>query len=154
MRKQISSSIHSFYLFKCLSFSLFLLLILLIGDGVPRYPTVIALPLERRPIFPTGVLPYRLKHPTLIESITSAVKEGHPYVGLFLRKHDLDKFSRFEEDAVLSQQDVIKKASEIHQVGVFAQIHNLFHADDGMNSLSHYLNIACIFLFIILFILF
>ena len=54
------------------------------GDEVPLLPTVLAIPLPRRPLFPGQHAAINISHPAIAEAITKLYQSNHPYVGTFL----------------------------------------------------------------------
>ncbi len=73
-----------------------------------------AIPIAKRPLFPGFYKAITIKDPTVASAITEMIKRGQPYVGAFLFK---------DENA---DEDVIHKAEDVHDVGVFAQITSAF----------------------------
>ncbi|CAP70334.1 uncharacterized protein PODANS_3_4170 [Podospora anserina S mat+] len=78
------------------------------------YPQVMAIPIAKRPLFPGFYKAITIKDPNVAAAITEMIKRGQPYVGAFLFK---------DENA---DDDVIRSADEVHDVGVFAQITSAF----------------------------
>ena len=85
------------------------------------YPQVLAIPIARRPLFPGFYKAITIKDPDVATAITESIKRGQPYVGAFLFKDE-------NED-----EDVIRNADDVYDVGVFAQITSAFpiHGQDG-----------------------
>ena len=54
------------------------------GDDVPLLPTVLAIPLPRRPLFPGQHAAINISHPAISEAILKLYQSPHPYVGTFL----------------------------------------------------------------------
>lgn len=85
------------------------------------YPQVLAIPIARRPLFPGFYKAITIKDPEVATAITESIKRGQPYVGAFLFKDE-------NED-----DDVIRNADDVYDVGVFAQITSAFpiHGQEG-----------------------
>jgi Lon-like ATP-dependent protease len=83
------------------------------------YPTLLALPIARRPLFPGFYKAVVIRHPGVVAALKDSLAKGQPYVGAFLLK-DEDK-----------DTDVIQSLDEVHEVGVFAQITSVFAAAGG-----------------------
>lgn len=84
-------------------------------------PELIAVPIDRRPVFPGFYKTFTVKDEKVAEALTKAMKKGLPYVGLFLSKKD-DSTST---DLLSESNDKIEALDEIYPVGTFAQIVNL-----------------------------
>lgn len=54
------------------------------GDEVPLLPTVLAIPLPRRPLFPGQHAAINISHPVIADAILKLYQSNHPYVGTFL----------------------------------------------------------------------
>ena len=78
------------------------------------YPRVMAIPVTRRPLFPGFYKAITINNPDVAAAIIEMVRRGQPYVGAFMFK---------DENA---SKDVIDDVSEVHEVGVFAQITSAF----------------------------
>ncbi|KAH6856729.1 Lon protease C-terminal proteolytic domain-containing protein [Chaetomium sp. MPI-CAGE-AT-0009] len=78
------------------------------------YPQVLAIPIAKRPLFPGFYKAITIKDPNVAAAITEMFKRGQPYVGAFLFK---------DENA---DDDVIRNADDVHDVGVFAQVTSAF----------------------------
>ena len=74
------------------------------------YPQVMAIPIAKRPLFPGFYKAITIRDPNVAMAVQDMMKRGQPYVGAFLFK---------DEDA---DGDVIEKAEDVFDVGVFAQI--------------------------------
>ena len=86
-------------------------------QSVPEvYPQVLALPIARRPLFPGFYKAVVIRSPPVVAAIKDMMKRGQPYLGAFLLKDP-------NADA-----DVIDDLSQVHDVGVFAQITSVFAA--------------------------
>lgn len=91
-------------------------------QSVPtHYPQVLALPINRRPLFPGFYKAVVIKNPAVCAALREMLKRGQPYIGAFLLKDD-------QQDA-----DVITDISKVHRVGVFAQITSIF-SQQGNNT--------------------
>ncbi|KAK9767193.1 ATP-dependent Lon protease pim1 [Basidiobolus ranarum] len=86
-----------------------------------NYPQVLALPITRRPLFPGFYKAVSIKDPNVTNAIRELMKRNQPYVGAFLLKDD-------NKDV-----DIVNDISEIHKVGVFAQITSIYptNGQDG-----------------------
>lgn len=60
---------------------------------------------------------FQISNPALIDLIRRKVKLNQPYVGIFLRKKEDEK------------SDVVSSLEDLHDVGVFAQIHEMQDMD-------------------------
>ena len=54
------------------------------GDEIPQLPTVLAIALPRRPLFPGQHAAINISHPAISEAILKLYQSNHPYVGTFL----------------------------------------------------------------------
>ncbi|EON96348.1 putative atp-dependent protease la protein [Phaeoacremonium minimum UCRPA7] len=88
------------------------------------YPQVMAIPIAKRPLFPGFYKAITIKDPNVAAAITEMIKRGQPYVGAFLFK---------DENA---DDDVIHKAEDVYDTGVFAQITSAFPVHGEQNSLT------------------
>ncbi|ORX79314.1 ATP-dependent protease La [Basidiobolus meristosporus CBS 931.73] len=86
-----------------------------------NYPQVLALPITRRPLFPGFYKAVSIKDPNVTNAIRELMKRNQPYVGAFLLKDD-------NKDV-----DIVNDISEIHKIGVFAQITSIYptNGQDG-----------------------
>jgi len=91
-------------------------------QGAPRQPQVLALPLDRRPLFPGLLHPIQITDKAVYEALVRTRASGNPFIGLFLRKNEgmSREFAGAEEQ--IGSTDRISDLSEIHTVGTFAQI--------------------------------
>ncbi|XP_045450400.1 lon protease homolog, mitochondrial [Melitaea cinxia] len=86
--------------------------------AVPEvWPQVPVIAINRNPVFPKFIKLIEISNPALIDLIRRKVKLNQPYVGIFLRKKEDDK------------SDVVSNLDDLHQVGVFAQIHEMQDMD-------------------------
>ncbi|KAJ0175314.1 hypothetical protein K1T71_009455 [Dendrolimus kikuchii] len=86
--------------------------------AVPEvWPQVPVIAINRNPVFPRFIKLIEISNPALIDLIRRKVKLNQPYVGIFLRKKEDEK------------SDVVSNLDDIHQVGVFAQIHEMQDMD-------------------------
>ncbi len=94
----------------------------LVKPSIPDvYPTVMAIPLVKRPLFPGFYKAITIKDREVGQAIAEMMKRGQPYIGAFMFKDDqLDK-------------DVIHDPSEVYDVGTFCQVTSAFPvgADDN-----------------------
>lgn len=86
------------------------------------YPQVLAIPIAKRPLFPGFYKAITIKDPNVAAAITEMFKRGQPYVGAFLFK---------DENA---DDDVIRNADDVYDVGVFAQVTSAFPMSGGEGS--------------------
>ncbi|KAJ3310090.1 ATP-dependent Lon protease pim1 [Blyttiomyces sp. JEL0837] len=92
---------------------------------VPKdYPQLLAIPLTRRPLFPGFYKSLYIKDPNVISAIQSLMDRRQPYVGIFLTRDDD------------SELDTITDLDQVHKVGVFAQITNVYHAGPDSSALT------------------
>lgn len=92
------------------------------GDNSPTISPLIILPTNRRPVFPGYLSAVTVKDEATIEAI---VNNNFPsYVGVFLRQES----SKMSLD---HKSDIITDISELHNVGTFAQIQQMFRAEGG-----------------------
>ena len=54
------------------------------SDEVPSFPTVLAIPLPRRPLFPGQHAAINISHPSIADALLKLYQSNHPYVGTFL----------------------------------------------------------------------
>ncbi|KAM3958355.1 LOW QUALITY PROTEIN: lon protease homolog, mitochondrial [Aphomia sociella] len=86
--------------------------------AVPEvWPQVPVIAINRNPVFPRFIKLIEISNPALIDLIRRKVKLNQPYVGIFLRKKEDDK------------TDVVSSLDDLHDVGVFAQIHEMQDMD-------------------------
>ncbi|XP_069360316.1 lon protease homolog, mitochondrial [Maniola hyperantus] len=86
--------------------------------AVPEvWPQVPVIPINRNPVFPRFIKLIEISNPALIDLIRRKVKLNQPYVGIFLRKKEDEK------------SDVVSSLDDLHDVGVFAQIHEMQDMD-------------------------
>jgi Lon-like ATP-dependent protease len=81
------------------------------------YPQVLALPIARRPLFPSFYKAVVVRNPAVVAAIKEMMKRGQPYLGAFLLKDEQ------------TDSDVITDINSVHPVGVFAQITSVFAAN-------------------------
>uniref|UniRef100_A0A2A4JX53 Lon protease homolog, mitochondrial n=1 Tax=Heliothis virescens TaxID=7102 RepID=A0A2A4JX53_HELVI len=86
--------------------------------AVPEvWPQVPVIAINRNPVFPRFIKLIEISNPALIDLIRRKVKLNQPYVGIFLRKKEDEK------------SDIVSNLDDLHQVGVFAQIHEMQDMD-------------------------
>ncbi|XP_047996272.1 lon protease homolog, mitochondrial isoform X1 [Leguminivora glycinivorella] len=86
--------------------------------AVPEvWPQVPVIAINRNPVFPRFIKLIEISNPALIDLIRRKVKLNQPYIGIFLRKKEDEK------------SDVVSSLDDLHQVGVFAQIHEMQDMD-------------------------
>jgi ATP-dependent Lon protease len=93
------------------------------GESLPKLSPLIISPLVRRPIFPGFFATHLIKDQQTIEAISANQKNGASYIGLFLRSDD------FLTDE--SKAETITSADQLHNIGSFAQIHNIIKSPRG-----------------------
>ncbi|TIA94373.1 hypothetical protein E3P81_00051 [Wallemia ichthyophaga] len=86
------------------------------------FPRVLALPINRRPLFPGFYKAVVIKNPQVVAAIKEMMSRGQPYLGAFLHK-DPD-----------SESDVIDSMDDCESVGVFAQITSAFPTRTGKSD--------------------
>ncbi|KAJ3154362.1 ATP-dependent Lon protease pim1 [Geranomyces variabilis] len=92
---------------------------------VPKeYPQLLAIPLNRRPLFPGFYKSLYITDPEAIAAIQELMNRNQPYIGIFLAKSD-------EMD-----HDIIPDIDDVHRVGVFAQITNVYQAGPENQALT------------------
>ncbi|CAG99507.1 ATP-dependent Lon protease PIM1 [Kluyveromyces lactis] len=82
------------------------------------YPQVMALPISRRPLFPGFYKAVVISDERVMKAIKDMSDRQQPYIGAFLLK-----------DSTVDT-DVIHKADEVYNVGVFAQVTSAFPSKD------------------------
>lgn len=94
------------------------------GDNSPRPKhNLVTLPLSRRPLFPGYMSAIMVKDQAIIDAIIKGREDGTGgWVGLFLRR---------DKGVAVDQPDLITDQSQIHDVGTFAQVHNVIKLDQG-----------------------
>ena len=85
-------------------------------DAVPG--TLIALPLNQRPVFPTMLLPLVVPAGRLADAVKTAVKDHRGFVGFFLTKTPTEESSSF-------------KATDLYEIGAAARIVKHTEVDGG-----------------------
>lgn len=88
------------------------------------YPQVMAIPIAKRPLFPGFYKAVTIKDAHVVAAIHEMIRRGQPYVGAFLfRDESMDK-------------DIIEKADDVYDVGVFAQITSVIPAPGDPDSVT------------------
>lgn len=82
------------------------------------YPQMLALPISRRPLFPGFYKAVVISDERVMKAIKEMLDRQQPYIGAFMLKNSD------------SDSDVIHDVSEVHEVGVFAQITSAFPSKD------------------------
>jgi len=93
------------------------------GEYAPRYPHLLALPVERRPLFPGIATTVTLTDKTTIDALDKLSAGGNTsYVGVFLRRD-----SRLSDpyDPTPLLPELITSPDQLHAVGTFAQVHRI-----------------------------
>ena len=93
------------------------------GEALPKLSPLIIAPLVRRPIFPGFFATHLIKDQRTIDAIMANQRNGASYLGLFLRSDD------FLSDE--SKAETITSADQLHNIGSFAQIHNIIKSPRG-----------------------
>ena len=92
---------------------------------VPKeYPQVMALPLTRRPLFPGFYKTLFVKDPKVINAINDLMARKQPFISVFMTKDET------------FDGDVVNDMSQIYDVGVFAQISNVYHSGPDNKGLT------------------
>jgi len=92
---------------------------------VPKdYPQVMALPLTRRPLFPGFYKTLFVKDPKVITAINDLMARKQPFISVFMTKDET------------FDGDVVNDMSQIYDVGVFAQISNVYHSGPDNKGLT------------------
>ena len=105
-------------------------------SGIPSYPQVVIVPVERRPLFPGLSLPIAVSNP-LLQGIQASQAAGQPYVGVFMRRDEFITDAAGKRDAQDAQDaedgpvNLVTDLEELHPIGTFAQIHNVSVFPDG-----------------------
>ncbi|KAJ3825812.1 ATP-dependent protease La [Lentinula raphanica] len=100
---------------------------------VPQnYPTVLALPIARRPLFPGFYKAVVIKNPAVVRAVKDMMARGQPYLGAFLLKEEEGK----DGESETLDKDIISNLDEVHEVGVFAQITSVFSANPNPTAPS------------------
>ncbi|KAJ3918906.1 ATP-dependent protease La [Lentinula edodes] len=97
-----------------------------------NYPTVLALPIARRPLFPGFYKAVVIKNPAVVRAVRDMMARGQPYLGAFLLREEEGKDGQGEA----LDKDVISSLDEVHEVGVFAQITSVFSANPNPTASS------------------
>lgn len=82
------------------------------------YPQMLALPISRRPLFPGFYKAVVISEPRVMKAITDMVERQQPYIGAFMLK-DCN-----------NDTDIIHDISEVHELGVLAQVTSAFPSKD------------------------
>lgn len=89
--------------------------------AVPEvWPHVPVIAINKNIVFPRFIKLIELTNPQLIELVRRKVKLNQPYCGIFLKK---------QED---NEGEVVNSISDVHNVGVFAQIHEMQDLGDRL----------------------
>jgi ATP-dependent Lon protease len=94
-----------------------------IGENAPKPPHLLAVPIQRRPLFPGFMAPLVITDEALVEAMSALKKTPAPFVGVFLVNDPnvdlaVDKFS-------------LTKLDQIHRVGTLAHIQQLESGPGG-----------------------
>lgn len=85
---------------------------------------MLAIPLTRRPLFPGFYKSLYIKDPQVIAAVKNRLEKRQPYVGIFLTTD------------VKNDSDVVTDMSQIHKVGIFAQIVNTYPAGEDNKAMT------------------
>jgi len=105
----------------------------LVRASVPEnIPELIAIPIDRRPVFPGFYKTFTVKDEKVAGALVRALKRGRPYVGLFLAKDRAPQEG--DGEASLESSDRVRSLDEIHPVGTFAQLVNVIPGPGGISE--------------------
>mmetsp|Transcript_11028 Transcript_11028/g.21550 ORF Transcript_11028/g.21550 Transcript_11028/m.21550 type:complete len:1097 (+) Transcript_11028:608-3898(+) len=90
-------------------------------QGAPRQPQVLALPLDRRPLFPGLLHPIQITDRKVYEALVRTRASGNPFIGLFLRNNGGSSM-KGEYPGDEESMSSFATMEEVHKVGTFAQI--------------------------------
>lgn len=79
---------------------------------------MLALPISRRPLFPGFYKAVVISEPRVMKAITDMVERQQPYIGAFMLKDSNN------------DTDIIHDISEVHELGVLAQVTSAFPSKD------------------------
>ncbi|XP_077299700.1 lon protease homolog, mitochondrial isoform X2 [Arctopsyche grandis] len=89
--------------------------------AVPEvWPQLPVIAINRNPVFPRFIKLIEVTNPVLIDLIRRKVNLNQPYAGIFLKKNDEN------------EKDVVSDLDEIHNIGTFAQIHEMQDMGDKL----------------------
>jgi len=97
------------------------------GESTPKLSPLICVPIVRRPVFPGFFATHLVKDEKTVEAIVENRSNGASYMGLFLRTDGEPKDE--------SKVDLITSMDQIHNIGTFAQIHNVIRTPRGAQLL-------------------
>lgn len=97
------------------------------GESLPKINPVMITPLVRRPIFPGFFATHLIKDQRTIDAITANQTNGASYLGLFMRSDDINNDE--------SKAELITSVDQLHNIGSFAQIHNIIKGPRGAQLL-------------------
>lgn len=113
----------------------------LVKATVPEYyPEVLAVPVSRRPVFPGFYKTISVKDAKVAAALTTALKKGRPYVGLFLSTNEdsTNVSGNTTKASTTIDKDTIGDLKEIHPIGVFAQVINVIPMPtEGMTAIVY-----------------
>lgn len=94
-------------------------------QSIPEvYPTVMAIPIGKRPLFPGFYKAITIKNKDVAAAIHEMIKRGQPYIGAFLLKDD---------DA---DKDTIESKDDVYDVGTFCQVTSAFPVQGEQESMT------------------
>ncbi|KAI9190795.1 Lon protease C-terminal proteolytic domain-containing protein [Polychytrium aggregatum] len=83
-----------------------------------------SIPLTRRPLFPGFYKSLYITDPQVIAAINNLMQSRQPYVGIFLAKDEKN------------ESDVITNLDQVHKVGVFCQITNVYQSGPDNSAIT------------------
>eukprot|EP00753_Platysulcus_tardus_P015599 PLAT5119.1.p1 GENE.PLAT5119.1~~PLAT5119.1.p1 ORF type:complete len:890 (+),score=512.53 PLAT5119.1:56-2671(+) len=101
------------------------------GEDSPLVPSVVVLPIQRRPLFPGLVQPLPLPADEGLIEALKAQREKHPYVGVFLQNDgNSDPLS-----AAAAKLKLPTSPSDVHEIGTLAMVHRIVESEDSSHLL-------------------
>lgn len=98
------------------------------GPHPGRHPTVLAVPLTRRPLLPGILLPVRVRDERLIAELEDMRGQGAAYVGAFLVRAGPSGRPPLGDPASGEPPPPPLEAASLHDVGTFAAVHHVARA--------------------------
>jgi len=108
------------------------------GDNAPKINPILALPMNRRPIFPGFMSAIVIKDDTISSKIVKNIENGQGYVGIFMRKDLITSTSKPSGSmgmGVEMPHDAITHESQVFNVGTFAQVQSVVKTELGTQFL-------------------
>ena len=75
------------------------------GEGAPKPPNLLAIPVQRRPLFPGYITPLVINDESLIEALTALKQTPVPFVGVFMLRDQ--KINLLQDSFSLTSTDQI-----------------------------------------------